>query len=108
MACGMDIAGGWLTLQQCHDRKVSFLFKDFQVQRATCIDIDRVLKCCPVYSKVTFLKRAEGDVHFVCEAGQEIERAIEEAHRTGKRVNFPVKVRAFVPSKVRPCLTCAV
>lgn len=44
-------------------------------------------------------RRADGDVHFICEDGEKIDEAIRETNKTGERVNFPVTVVAVVPSK---------
>jgi hypothetical protein len=46
---------------------------------------------------IDFLKRAEGDVHFVCEPGPELEQEIERAHTTKTRVNVKVPGYAIVP-----------
>ena len=56
---------------------VSLIFKDF---------------------KAEFLKRAEGDVHFISEDGPMVEAQLNEAVRSGERVNKTVHVYAIVPS----------
>ena len=57
--------------------RISLIFKDFHAD---------------------FLKRAEGDVHFVCEDGSEIKDLINVAEETGERQNLPLKITATVPS----------
>lgn len=59
-------------------RRVDFLFKDFQAD---------------------FLKRAEGDVHFICDQGLEVRALIEKAIATGERVTETFRSYAIVPSK---------
>ena len=44
-----------------------------------------------------FLKRAEGDVHFICEDGIAIQNLVHEAEKTGARQNLPVHIVATVP-----------
>lgn len=80
LAAGADCAGGFMAMRllQKGGGRISLLFKDF---------------------KADFLKRAEGDVLFTCDGGGAIRRAVEEADRTGERVNHPVRVTATVPSK---------
>jgi len=80
LAAGADCAGGFMAMRllQKSGGRTSLLFKDF---------------------KAEFLKRAEGDVLFTCNGGEAIRRAVEEATRTGERVNRPVHVTATVPSK---------
>jgi len=39
-----------------------------------------------------FLRRAEGDVYFICEDSQAIANAVDETARTKKRVNATVRV----------------
>ena len=80
LCAGADCAGGVIALDQIAKSKknVSFVFKDFQAE---------------------FLKRAEGDVHFICEQGPEIRKAVNETIETGQRVNVLMDVKAIVPSK---------
>jgi acyl-coenzyme A thioesterase PaaI-like protein len=47
--------------------------------------------------KGEFLKRAESDVHFVCDQGREIHALMEKAAASGERENLPVRVVATVP-----------
>jgi hypothetical protein len=49
--------------------------------------------------KNLFLKRAEGNIHYICSEGKAIAAAVEETIRTGERVNLPVPVIATVPDK---------
>ena len=58
-------------------RSINFLFKDMQAN---------------------FLKRAEGNVHFVCESGEQLRERISEAKKTGERLNIPISTKAYVPS----------
>ena len=44
-----------------------------------------------------FLKRAEGDVHFICEDGLEIRNLVELTENTEERHNLPVHITATVP-----------
>lgn len=80
LAAGADCAGGFMAMRliQKNGGRTSLLFKDF---------------------KAEFLKRAEGDVLFTCAGGAGIRRAVEEADRTGERINHPIRVTATVPSK---------
>ena len=79
LAVGADVAGGLA----CYDKimksqkNVSLIFKDF---------------------KADFLKRPEGDVHFICEDGLEVDRLLEETITTGERVEYPLNIIAVVPS----------
>ena len=44
-----------------------------------------------------FLKRAEGDVHFVVDQGREIRELVEKTAASGERENLAVRVVATVP-----------
>ena len=82
LCAGADLAGGYVAMREIQrsGRKVVFVFKDFQAQ---------------------FLKRAEGDVHFICAQGRAmaalVQRAIDEP---GTRIEDSVTVVATVPSKL--------
>jgi len=78
LAVGADVAGGVLAMDiiRKSGRKISLIFKDF---------------------KADFLKRPEGDTHFTCNDGSAINELIEEAIKTGERVNMPIKITATVP-----------
>jgi hypothetical protein len=58
-------------------------------------------KVIPIFKDLTanFLKRAEGDVYFICREGKTITDAVEKTITTGERVNIPVQVTATVPNK---------
>jgi hypothetical protein len=47
-----------------------------------------------------FLKRPEGDVHFSCEEGREINDLVAKARKSGERESLPVHITARVPSKL--------
>lgn len=78
LAVGADVAGGFLAMRniQVNKSKINLIFKDFHAD---------------------FLKRAEGDVHFVCEDGIAIQNLVRDAEETGERQNLPVKIVATVP-----------
>ena len=78
-AIGADLTGGGLLLNAIErtGKKVSVAFKDMQCE---------------------FLKRPEGDVIFLCNDGELIDKMMLETYETGERVNKPVKVEARVPS----------
>ena len=57
--------------------KIDFLFKDY---------------------KADFLKRAEGDVHFICEQAQVVVDQINEAKTSSERINRTMTAYAIVPS----------
>ena len=48
--------------------------------------------------KADFLKRAEGDVHFICEDGSAIQELVEVAEKTGERQNLSLNIIATVPT----------
>ena len=78
LCTGADIAGGLVAMNEitASKKKVALSFKDF---------------------KADFLKRAEGDVHFVVTQIPEIKAFVAEVIRTGERMNFPVEIKAVVP-----------
>jgi len=78
LAVGADVTGGFLAMRyiQASTSKIALIFKDF---------------------KAKFLKRAEGDVHFVCEDGIAIQNLVRAAEETGERQNLPVQIIATVP-----------
>lgn len=57
--------------------KIDFLFKDY---------------------KAEFLKRAEGDVHFICDEAQTVVEQINEAKNSTERINRTMTAYAIVPS----------
>jgi acyl-coenzyme A thioesterase PaaI-like protein len=81
LCIGADLAGGLVIMNMIRARRsrVAFLFKDFQAD---------------------FLKRAEGPVVFTCPDGAAMGALLDEAERTGERVEGPVRVTATVPSKL--------
>jgi acyl-coenzyme A thioesterase PaaI-like protein len=79
LATGADLAGGLVAMKEISDskKKVALSFKDFHAE---------------------FLKRAEGDVHFICTQIPEIKKFVAEVIASGERMNFPVHIEAIVPS----------
>jgi acyl-coenzyme A thioesterase PaaI-like protein len=85
LAAGADCAGGliaWKFADEFHTKKKSkrihLIFKDF---------------------KAEFLKRAEGDVYFTCEEGQQIRELVEKVGSSGERHHIPIHITATVPKK---------
>lgn len=80
LAMGADLAGGTFVLEAIEKsgQNVGFIFKDFTVN---------------------FLKRAEGDVHFICEEGEKVYQVVDETIRTKQRANITVNMYATVPKK---------
>ena len=78
LSVGADITSAMLALELIKesDRKIIPLFKDFHAD---------------------YHKRAEGDVHFVCNEGQKIRQVVKEVVNTNKRINEKIIVNAFVP-----------
>jgi hypothetical protein len=81
LVMGADVAGGLIAFNLItrSKQRVSFLFKDV---------------------KGEFLKRAEDDVHFVCEEGAKIRDLVSRAMTTGERQETTVQVTAMVPTKL--------
>lgn len=79
LCTGADIAGGYVAMNEITNskKKVALSFKDF---------------------KADFLKRAEGDVHFVVNQIPQIKAFVQEVIKSGERMNFPVEINAVVPS----------
>jgi acyl-coenzyme A thioesterase PaaI-like protein len=79
LCTGADIAGGLVAMREISDSKkdISLSFKDF---------------------KAHFLKRAEGDVHFICKQTNEIKDFVSAVIASKVRMNFPVEIIATVPS----------
>lgn len=79
LCTGADIAGGLVAMNEITSskKKVALSFKDF---------------------KADFLKRAEGDVHFVVNQIPEIKQFVADVIKSGERLNFPVEISAYVPS----------
>ena len=79
LSVGADVTGGFLAFEcmRASKSKITLIFKDFHAD---------------------FLKRAEGDVHFLCDEGQAIQELVRQANKTGERENMPVHIIATVPS----------
>ena len=80
LSIGADLAGGYLAMHHINKNKysVKILFKDFHAD---------------------FLKRAMGDVHFICNDGLKIKSLLQKTIETKERVNDEVYINAYVPSK---------
>ena len=65
-------------IRQSRPRRVDLIFKDFHAD---------------------FLKRAEGDVEFVCDQGDEIKALVEKCLATNQRETQTFKAQAFVPQQ---------
>lgn len=66
-------------------KPINFLFKDF---------------------KAEFLKRAEGDVHFVCEQTQDVEALVTKALQSGEREEKTISGKAYEVSNLNePIMT---
>jgi acyl-coenzyme A thioesterase PaaI-like protein len=80
LAAGADSACGLMAWKLIDDsgKNINLIFKDFHAD---------------------FLKRADGDVHFICDEGPAIHELVEKAATSGERENLTVNVRATVPSK---------
>jgi len=78
LSVGADVAGGVLAMHliQKSGHNISLVFKDFRAD---------------------FLKRPEGDTYFTCNDGVAVIDLIDEAVKTGERVNMPLKITATVP-----------
>ena len=79
LSVGADITGGFLAMKLIRNNqsRISLIFKDFHAD---------------------FLKRAEGDVHFICEDGLAIQNLVEITEQSGERQNLPVHITATVPA----------
>ena len=79
LCTGADIAGGLVAMNEitASKKKIALSFKDF---------------------KADFLKRAEGDVHFIVTQIPEIKHFVTEVIKSGERMNFSVQIKAVVPS----------
>jgi hypothetical protein len=81
LCIGADICGGILAVWRI---------------RQSGARIDFVFKQC----KAEFLKRAEDDVVFESSDGDAIALGVEQALKTGERVNIPLHIVARVPSRL--------
>ena len=79
LCIGADVAPGAYAMYLIRQQPVaiSMMFKDFQAE---------------------FLRRAEGDVHFVCDQGKEIAELVAQAATSNERVERQLDVIAVVPS----------
>ena len=79
LAVGADITGGFLAMNPIQEsgRKINLIFKDF---------------------KADFLKRPEGDVHFICNDGLAVRGLVEKVAKSSDRHNFKLNIDAIVPS----------
>ena len=79
LAIGSELCIAMLAVQKIQESglKIDFLFKDY---------------------KAEFLKRAEGDVHFICEEAQTVVDQINEAKTSTERINRTMTAYAIVPS----------
>ena len=79
LCTGADIAGGLVAMNEitASKKKIALSFKDF---------------------KADFLKRAEGDVHFIVTQIPEIKQFVTEVINSGERMNYSVQIKAVVPS----------
>lgn len=80
LAIGADVAGGLLCINLLRDKglKASFAFKDMEAK---------------------FLKRADGDVHFVSESGLAVQELINRVASSPDRQETVVEIKALVPKK---------
>lgn len=83
LCVGADCAGGLIAyrLIEKSGKPISLIFKDF---------------------KAEFLKRAEGDVEFICSQGREIAAFVEEVAQSPERREMAVQVQARVPRSAQP------
>ena len=79
LSVGADITGGFLAMLCIKEskQKVDLIFKDY---------------------KADFMKRAEGDVHFICKQGDEISTLVNKTIQSGKRENMLLFINAYVPT----------
>ncbi len=80
LAIGAELCIAMLAVKKIQESglRIDFLFKDF---------------------KAEFLKRAEGDVHFICEEAEVVVDQIEEAKTSVERINRTMTAYAVIPSK---------
>ena len=79
LSVGADVTGGFIAMKLINksQSRISLIFKDFHAE---------------------FLKRAEGNVHFICEDGLAIQNLIELCEQNAERQNLPLNITATVPS----------
>jgi acyl-coenzyme A thioesterase PaaI-like protein len=73
LAVGADMAGGLMAMEAIarSGKKVNLLFKDMQGD---------------------FLRRVEGDAHFICEEGALIQEMMKATLESGERINQPIHI----------------
>lgn len=78
LAMGADCAGGLMAMNHINKskKKISLIFKDF---------------------KADFLKRPEGDVHFICKDGKKIAAQVKEVIKKKIRINRKLNIVAICP-----------
>ena len=81
LSVGADITSAMLALGiiKKTDKKIIPIFKDFHAD---------------------YYKRAEGDVHFVCNEGIKIKKMLKEVIDNNVRINEKIIVNAYVPTKL--------
>lgn len=84
LAAGADLAAGFVAIREIGEIgksgiKIAMVFKDVQGR---------------------FLKRVEGDAHFVCQSVQAIKALAAKANATGERQEITVPIDVLVPSKL--------
>ena len=79
LAVGADITGAFLAMDPIQEsgRNIALIFKDF---------------------KADFLKRPEGDVHFICKDGLAIKELVNQVAHSTERHNYTLSIEALVPS----------
>lgn len=79
LAIGAELCIAMLAVKMIKEsgQRIDFLFKDF---------------------KAEFLKRAEGDVYFICEQAKVVADQIHEAKTSTERINRTMTAYAIVPS----------
>ena len=79
LSVGADVTGGFLAMKSIRKSQstISLIFKNFHAD---------------------FLKRAEGDVHFICEDGLAIQNLVTLTQQTDERQNLPIHITATVPT----------
>lgn len=79
LAVGSELCIAMLAVKKIEEsgERIDFLFKDY---------------------KANFLKRAEGDVHFICEQANVVVEQIEAAKISEERINRTMTAYAIVPS----------
>ena len=82
LTVGADLAGGYLAMHHVSKmkKKIKLIFKDFHAD---------------------FFKRAEGDVHLVCNDGNKIKELVEKVSDSGERGNMSVEINGYVPTKFK-------